>query len=150
MKKGNCLVLSFILCAMLVTTYGVVQAAVTEKMPARTVWFNEREADLEKPALKIDGQLYITFVDLVRHLGGVLNWGPKDSYIEGHRGETIVRVIPGSKYAYVNEVKTEIDGQNRRIGSRTYIPLKVYCQLFGVTYQWDDTLNRAYITWSEE
>ena len=46
------------------------------------VWFNEQEADLEKPALTIDGELYITFVDLVRHLGGVLNWGPEDSYIE--------------------------------------------------------------------
>ena len=150
MKRGNCLLLSLILCIVLVAICGMSQAAESKKMPARTVWFNDREADLEKPALKIDGQLYITFVDLVRHLGGMLNWGPEDSYIEAHRADTVVRVTAGTKYALVNQMRMEIAGQNRRIGNRTYVPLKVYCQLFGVTFEWDATLRRAYVTWSEK
>ena len=150
MKKRNYLLVSLVLCGMVVASNCGAAAAAAKKLPSVTIYFNGREADLEKPLRTIDGKLYITFVDLVRHVGGVLNWGPKEKYTEAHRGELVVRVTPGTKQALVNGLETPIDGQTRRIGSRTYVPLEAYCNVFGVNMEKDALLPRISIRWSEK
>ena len=146
MQKGKCLLAGIMLCVMLIMTLCAAGAAKQQKMPAGTVWFNEREADLEKPALKINGQLYITFTDLVRHLGGTLTWGPNDSYVEGTRGDIVIRVSAGNSYVHVNETKTPLKSPVRRIGNRTYVPLEPLCALFGAAVEHDNVLHRVYVS----
>ncbi len=150
MIKANHLLRTVLLCVVMVVGLATLPGVASQTLSSEAVWFNGQKADLEKTVQKIDNQFYITFTDLVRHIGGTLNWGPDDSYIECQRGDTLVRVIPNRSHVYVNGVKTDLSYKSRRIGSRTYVPLKPYCQLFGLTFQWDSVLSRIYISWSEE
>ena len=147
MRKYSYLLTSLVLCGVLMTSGW----AAAKPVPAGiTVWFNGREGDLERPVVKVDGKLHISFIDLVRHRGGMLAWGPDNEYIEARRDKLVVRVTSGADYALVNEVKTTIDGQNQRIGSRMYVPLTAYCKILGGSVEKDPLLPRVYVRWSEK
>ena len=150
MIKANHWLRTVLLWVVMVVGLATLPGVASQTLPSGAVWFNGQKADLEKPVQKIGNQFYITFVDLVRHIGGALNWGADDSYIECQRGDTLIRVIPNRSHAYVNGIKTDLGHKSRRMGSRTYVPLKPYCQLFGLTFQWDSVLSRIYVSWSEE
>jgi len=72
------------------------------------VWFNGREGDFEyKPFMK-DERVYVSLLDLMRHIGGRLLTGPPKDLIELERGNVSVRVLPNDHYAIVNGVKTDV------------------------------------------
>ncbi len=124
---------------------------VQRKIIARQiVWFNGREGDLESGAFVSKGRTYLSVTDLMRHIGGTIIWGPSDSYIELHRRAVAVRVIPGSNIVYVNGRKVELERACMRIKGRTFVPLRLYCNLFGIHTDWNETEGRAYVTFAEE
>jgi len=82
----------------------VFQMIYRRVIPRELVWFNGREGDLEEHAFHRSGQLYVTAVDLFRHIGGTIVWGPHSNWIELHRNELTIRIIPGSRRVSVNGV----------------------------------------------
>ncbi|MGQ9733384.1 MAG: copper amine oxidase N-terminal domain-containing protein [Candidatus Zipacnadales bacterium] len=118
-----------------------------KKILREIVWFNGREGDLEKHATIRNGHVLITLTDLMRHLGGQVDWGPPDDLILATRGNTTVRVIPGSRTAYVNGVAHTMQTAAFRMGNRTYVPVRSMCRFFGVQVDWDIYTDRAYVTY---
>ncbi len=112
------------------------------------VWFNAREADLEKHGFLRRGRVYITLTDLMRHIGGGIVWGPSRNYIEVHRNNMVVRIIPGSSRIYVDGNKQSLGRPAIRKESRTYVPVRPMCDLFGVHVDWNDLQNRALVSFS--
>ncbi|MEN6546954.1 MAG: copper amine oxidase N-terminal domain-containing protein, partial [Armatimonadia bacterium] len=96
------------------------------------VFFDNREADLEKHAWMSGGRLNITLTDLVRHTGGTIIWGPSEQYIRVERNGITIRVIPGSARVYVNGQKRSLGQAARRIDGRTYVPIRPMLALLGV------------------
>ncbi len=111
-------------------------------------WFNGREGDLEKHGFIRNGRVYITLTDLMRHIGGGIIWGPKSNYIEVHRNNMVVRVIPGSARIYVDGNARSLGHRAIRMQNRTYVPLRPMCELFGIGVDWNDINNRAYVNFA--
>ena len=109
------------------------------------VWYNNREMDLEKHGFIQRGRVYITLTDLMRHIGGNIIWGPHHNFIEVQRSGLTVRVIPGSTRIIVNGETRHLDMPARRIGDRTYVPVRPFCALFGITTHWSHENNRAIV-----
>jgi hypothetical protein len=109
------------------------------------VWFDEREADLEKHAFRSHGQIYITLTDLIRHIGGGIVWGPDASYIMVQRGGTKVRVFAGSARVLVDGRARALAGPAIRIENRTFVPVRSMLALFGVSSQWNAGNGRLYV-----
>jgi hypothetical protein len=109
------------------------------------VWFDEREADLEKHAFRHDGQLYITLTDLMRHIGGNIIWGPDASYILVERGGVSVRVTAGTAKVLVNGLAESLGTEALRIDNRTFVPVRSMLALFGVSSQWNANQGRLYV-----
>jgi len=112
------------------------------------VYFNNREADLEKHAFIRGGRVYITLTDLMRHIGGTIIWGPDDDEIEVQRNAVTVRLYPSSSTVYVNGVKQSLGRSTVRKQNRTYVPVRPFCELFGIVTEWDFDKDRAYVTYS--
>jgi len=114
------------------------------------VWFNGREGDFEyKPFLK-DKRVYVTLLDLMRHIGGHLLTGPPKNLIELERNEVLVRVLPGEHYVMLNGVKTDVERAPIKRGGAMYVPLRFYCNLFGIAVDWNRIEQRAYVSFSTE
>ena len=113
------------------------------------VYFNNREADLEKHAFVRNGRVYITLTDLMRHIGGTIIWGPDDDDLEVERNGITVRLFPSSRTVYVNDVQRRLDRTTMRRANRTYVPVRPFAALFGIATQWDFQDDRAYVTYAE-
>ena len=72
-----------------------------KKILREIVWFNGREGDLEKHGTMRGRHILITANDLMRHIGGTIEWGPPGNLILLRRGDVTVQITPGSHIAYV-------------------------------------------------
>lgn len=113
------------------------------------VYFNNREADLEKHAFIRDGRVYITLTDLMRHIGGTIIWGPEDDQMEVYRNQTTVVVHPNSSTVTVNGIAQQLDRSTLRRHNRTYVPVRPFATLFGIATEWDFQDDRAYVTYQQ-
>lgn len=113
------------------------------------VYFNNREADLEKHAFIQNGRVYITLTDLMRHIGGTILWGPDEDDLRVVRNDVTVEVIPGSATVVVNGVAQTLERATVRKQNRTYVPVRPFTALFGISTVWDFQDDRAYVTYAE-
>ncbi|MBM3191015.1 MAG: copper amine oxidase N-terminal domain-containing protein [Armatimonadetes bacterium] len=118
-----------------------------KKILREIVWFNGREGDLETHGTMRRGHILITLTDLMRHLGGTVEWGPPSNLILASRNDVSVRVVPGSATAYVNGKAARMPVAAFRQGNRTYVPIRAMCGFFGVRVDWDTYTDRAYVTY---
>ena len=118
-----------------------------KKILREIVWFNGREGDLETHGTIRGGRVLITLTDLMRHLGGTVEWGPPGDLILASKGNVSVRVVPGSSTVYVNGKATRMPVAAFRQGNRTYVPIRAMCGYFGVRVDWDYYTDRAYVTY---
>jgi len=109
------------------------------------VWFNNREADLEKHAVVQGGRVYITLTDLLRHVGGTIIWGPEKSYVVAERNSTKLRFVPGSSKVYVNGKAASLGNSTWRADSRLFVPIRPVLALLGVDTDWNRIQGRAYV-----
>jgi len=131
------------------------------------IYFNNREADLEKHGFIRHGRVYITLTDLMRHIGGTVIWGPSDDAVDVYRNGTVVRVFPNKATVCVshdldaNDLQSSWErrgftGFNMSLGvktvrkqNRTYVPVRPFCEIFGIVTDWDFKWDRAYVTYQE-
>ena len=128
------------------------------------VWYNGTEGDPEKWAFVQRGRVYATLTDLMRHIGGTVTWGPQSGRIFATRQGRTVRVIPGSSRVYLyNEsppdsifidwrdwpstdgTRASLGRPAKKIGDRTYVPLRRMCAVFGIPVHWESRKGRAYV-----
>lgn len=109
------------------------------------IFFNDREADLEKHGFISGGRVYITLTDLMRHIGGTMIWGPTSSYITVSRSGITVRVIPGSSAVYVNGERQSLGRAAIRRDNRTFVPVRPMLDIFGMDTHWNRLLHRAFV-----
>jgi hypothetical protein len=117
-----------------------------QDIPREVVWFNGREGDLEKHGFRKNGQIYLTAVDLFRHIGGTILWGPTDNWIELHRNDLTVRIVPGSPAIVVNGNTQNLGAPCFRKNDETYVPVQKLCAVLGLNTAWNDDEQRLYVT----
>lgn len=113
------------------------------------IYFNNREADLEKHVFIRNGRVYITLTDLMRHIGGSVLWGPDEDDLKVVRNDVTVEVTPGSATVIVNGVRQTLGHPTVRKQNRTYVPVRPFAALFGISTVWDFQDGRAYVTYAE-
>ncbi len=118
-----------------------------KKILREVVWFNGREGDLEKHGTIRGGHILITLTDLMRHIGGTVDWGPPSTLVLATRNNVTVRVVPGSNTVYVNGQARKMPVAAFRKANRTWVPVRAMCDFFGVRVDWDYYTDRAYVTY---
>lgn len=93
------------------------------------VYFNGREADLEKHAFFSGNRIFITLTDLLRHVGGSIIWGPSKSYVMVERNGVKIRFIPGTATVFVNGARQSLGRATTRIESRLFVPIRPVLRL---------------------
>ncbi|NLO72913.1 MAG: copper amine oxidase N-terminal domain-containing protein [candidate division WS1 bacterium] len=124
----------------------VFQIIYRRVIPREIVWFNGREGDLERHGFRRSGQIYITAADLFRHIGGTIVWGPTHNWIELHRNDLTIRVIPGSRRVYVNGQARSLAAPALRIDQRTFVPVQSLCEVLGLPTHWNTDEDRLYVS----
>lgn len=109
------------------------------------VWFNNREADLEKHAVIEGGRVYITLTDLLRHIGGTVIWGPERSYVLAERNGVKMRFVPGSARVYVNGEHKSLGRATWRSEGRLFVPIRPVLALLDLGTDWNRVQGRAYV-----
>ena len=143
---GTVLVASLLLTAIGVGGAEDFKIIKRERIESEIVWFNGREGDFEyKPFMK-DCRIYVTLVDLMRHIKGNILKGPPSNLIELERNNVLVRVLPGESYVLVNGVETDVERAPIKLDGAMYVPLRFYCNLFGIAVEWNRIEHRAYVT----
>jgi hypothetical protein len=106
------------------------------------VWFDNREADLEKHAIGKSGHLEITLTDLLRHVGGNIIWGPSRDFVLVERNKLHLRFIPGTATVYVDGKRMSLGERTTRIDSRLFVPVGPVVALLGLKSQWNTIHHR--------
>lgn len=115
-------------------------------IPREIVWFNGREGDLEKHALRRRGYIYITLTDLIRHIGGFIVWGPSYRFVQVKRDDLTVRFIPGTAKVIVNGEAESLGAATFRISGRLWVPVRPTAELFGCVAEWNAALRRLEVS----
>ncbi len=118
-----------------------------KKILREVVWFNGQEGDLEKHGTIRGNRCFITLTDLMRHIGGQVDWGPPRDIVLATRNAVTVRVIPGSRTVYVNGQAQKMPVASFRRANRTWVPIRPMCEFYGIQVDWDYDTDRAYITY---
>ncbi len=116
-----------------------------KKILREVVWFNGREADLERHATIVQGRVCVTLNDLVRHIGGTIEWGPPANLVILKRGDRSLRIVPGSNVIHINGEEQIIVPAPFIKYNRTWVPVKPICDLLDITTVWDIYTDRAYV-----
>lgn len=109
------------------------------------VWFDNREADLEKHAFMNGGRVYITLTDLLRHVGGTIIWGPTESYVMVERNGVKMKFVPGSSRVYMNGEARTLGLATTRIQNRLFVPVRPVLRLLGIGTEWNRIQGRAFV-----
>jgi hypothetical protein len=109
------------------------------------VWFDNREADLEKHGVVSGGHVYITLTDLLRHVGGTIIWGPTQSYVLAERNGVKMKFVPGSSRVYVNGKPKSLGHATWRSDNRLFVPIRPVLALLGLDTDWNRIQGRAYV-----
>jgi len=118
-----------------------------KKILREIVWFNGREGDLERHGTLRGNHVLITANDLMRHIGGTIEWGPPGDLILLERNKITVQIMPGSTTVYVNGQPRQMQQPAFTVGNRTYVPIRSVCRFFGIQVDWDIYTDRAYVTY---
>ena len=111
------------------------------------VWFNGREGDLELHATNLGPNVRITLTDLIRHVGGTVEWGPSDKLLFVHRQGTTVKLRPGSSVVWVNGVKDDLGADVVMLANRNWVPVRGMCRVLGVDTAWNGSEKRMYVSY---
>jgi len=115
------------------------------RLSTEAIWFNGEEGDLEKSAFNKNGRLYVSLTDLLRHVGGQIIWGPKSSFVEVHRNDVTLRIVPGSSKARLNDNPVSLGRPTIARDGRTFVPARAVCNLLDVYIEWSAEEQRAYV-----
>ncbi|MFQ6133284.1 MAG: stalk domain-containing protein [Armatimonadota bacterium] len=111
------------------------------------VWFNGREGDLELHATNLGPNVRITLTDLIRHIGGTVEWGPTTRQLVVHRLGTTVKLRPGSSVVWVNGVKDDLGARVVMKANRNWVPVRGMCRVLGVDTAWNAGEKRMYVSY---
>ncbi|MFC4101960.1 ABC transporter substrate-binding protein [Paenibacillus xanthanilyticus] len=84
----------------------------------------------------MNGTTLVPYSSIVKALGGKADWNASTKTVTAAYAGTKVKLTVGSKTAYVNDVRTELDTAPRSDGGRTLVPVRLISEAFGkwVTY----------------
>ncbi len=114
-------------------------------IPREIVYFDNKEADLEKRGILQQGRIYITLTDLIRHIGGSIAWGPSGKYVIVQKNDIKVKIIPDSMRIYVNGQPRHLDRSTFRQDNRLFVPIRPLLAIFGLAPEWNPVVRRAYV-----
>ncbi len=111
------------------------------------VWFNGREGDLEWSARNSGPGMMVTLTDLIRHVGGSVEWGPGKKLLYAHREGTTVKLNPGASTCYVNGVRTDLGAKVALRFGKHWVPVSGMCRVLGVDAIYNSAEKRYYVSY---
>lgn len=110
------------------------------------------EITLERPPLIIDGRVFVPVRGLFEQLGATLAWeNPATHAVIVSRNvaagrSTQVRLMAGSRQAFINDSPVTLDAAPIIVAGRVYVPLRFVGEALGAAVTWDPGLHIVSIT----
>ncbi len=107
---------------------------------------NNAAVAMDQPAYVKNGRTLVPFRFLAESLGATVSWDGKTKTALLTLRNTEVKVVIGSKSAYVNKKSTSLDVPAEINGGRTFIPLRFVSEAFGAKVHYDSDSKTVSVT----
>ncbi|MFT9493702.1 stalk domain-containing protein [Anaerosolibacter sp.] len=93
---------------------------------------------MEVPPVMIDSRTMVPVRAIFEGLGAVVDWDPATETVMGRRGATIVKLILGSRDAYIDDQLVQLDVPASNVNNRTLVPTRFIAESLGAQVSWDE------------
>ncbi|MBQ7623684.1 MAG: copper amine oxidase N-terminal domain-containing protein [Clostridia bacterium] len=122
MRKAVCI----ILCAVMLTCAAFAAELYVDTLKIST----------DVPPVIIDGRTFVPFRALFEALGATVEWEQETKTATALRGDTTIKMIIGSKTAYVNGEEYVLDVPPQIVESRTMVPVRFIGESLSCEVTW--------------
>lgn len=111
------------------------------KIDGEMVVFNE---DLGKPFIDENNRTQVPFRTSMNAIDATVEWDQANQTAIATKGDIRIEVPIGESYIQVNGVEKANDTESVIVSNRTYLPIRIVMESFGLTVSWDGA-NRTVV-----
>ncbi|WP_239617378.1 ABC transporter substrate-binding protein [Cohnella mopanensis] len=104
-----------------------------------------KEISLSTAPQIIKGRLMIPYSNVVTGMGGKVSWDAQTKIVKATKNNVTVTYTVGSKTAYINDQKKQLESAPVSINNTTFVPLRALAQSFGMWVKWDNAKKQVTI-----
>jgi len=120
-----------------VMTFGNLSAAVVEAASPIKVTKDGKAISFDVPPQILQGRTMVPYRGIANSLGGKVSWDANTRSVTVAKAGTTVKLTIGSKVAYKNNQKVQLDVAPVIVKGRTLVPLRFISEAYGLWVKWD-------------
>jgi len=125
---------------VLLTTAVMASAQIRVYVNDNRVWFQDTEPHMSQ------SRVFVPMRGVFEQMGATVMWNGATDTVTARRDNTDVRLVVGSRTAYVNGVARSMDVPAHIMNGRTMVPLRFLSESLGADVRWDAGVEAVYIT----
>lgn len=110
------------------------------------VLFDDAEVEFDEAPFVEEGRTLVPIRALAEKLGFTVDWLEAEQKITLTKGETTIVLWIGSNKVLVNGVEGTIDVPAKKVGNRTFVPIRFIAETLGTHVGWDNDKQAAVVT----
>ncbi len=97
------------------------------------------------PIITAEGRTMLPIRFVAEALGADVDWNEDAQTVTITKGDTVVKIIIGADYAYINGKKVKLDSPAFIANGRTYLPVRFVSEALGADVNWDAKTQQVVI-----
>lgn len=129
----------------LMTLFIVVTPVLAQDSQNIRIMLDGLPLHMEVSPVMIESRTLVPVRAIIEGLGAVVDWDPTTETVTGRRGTTTIKLILGSRDAYIDDQLVQLDVPASTVNNRMMVPTRFIAESLGAQVGWDESSRTVII-----